>query len=98
MSDLIKREDAIDTVEELNRKVNDGRENDTVCTSDVLRRIKALPSAEAVSREAIISAKFHPYPFTQITPTDVEAESYKRGWNDALDAVVEDARESEVEE
>lgn len=44
--DIISRADAIDTVEELNRKVNDGRENDTICTSDVLRRINALPSAD----------------------------------------------------
>lgn len=49
MSDLISRADAIDTVEELNRKVNDGRENDTICTSDVLRRINALPSADTVA-------------------------------------------------
>ena len=52
--DLISRVDAIDTVEELNRKVNDGRENDTICTSDVLRRIKALPSAEAVQGKWIM--------------------------------------------
>ena len=48
-SDLISRADAIDTVEELNRKVNDGRETDTICTSDVLRRINTLPSADAVA-------------------------------------------------
>lgn len=46
VSDLISRQDAIDTVEELNQKVNDGRESDTICTSDVLRRINALPSAD----------------------------------------------------
>ena len=51
MSDLISRADAIDTVEELNRKVNDGRENDTICTSDVLRRINALPSADRPTGE-----------------------------------------------
>ena len=50
MSDLIRRSDAIDTVEELNRKVNDSREFDTICTSDVLRRVNALPSAEAVHK------------------------------------------------
>ena len=52
--------------------------------------IEAL-SADTVSREAIMSAKFHPYPFTHITPTDVDAEAYKRGWNDALDAVADNA-------
>ena len=50
--DLISRADAIDTVEELNRKVNDGREFNTICTSDVLRRINALPSADAVEVES----------------------------------------------
>lgn len=55
MSDLISRQDAIDTVEELNRKVNDGRENDTICTSDVLRRINALPSADRPTGEWIRS-------------------------------------------
>ena len=48
MSDLISRADAIDTVEELNRKVNDDPGHGTICTPDVLRRINALPSADAV--------------------------------------------------
>jgi len=44
--DIISRQGAIATVEELNKKVNDGRVSDTICTSDVLRRLKSLPSAE----------------------------------------------------
>ena len=45
MSDLISRQDAIETVKELNAKVNDDR-YETICTLDVLRRIESLPSAE----------------------------------------------------
>ena len=38
------------------------------------------------------AAKFHPLPYTHITPADVrDAESFKRGWNDALDAIIESA-------
>lgn len=44
MSDLIRRADAIETVKELNRIVNEDRYG-TVCTLDVLSRIKKLPSA-----------------------------------------------------
>lgn len=33
--------------------------------------------------------KFHPLPYTHITPSDVNVESYERGWNDAIDAIVE---------
>lgn len=72
MSDLISRADAIDTVEELNRKVNDGRESDTICTSDVLRRINALPSAETptVSEKHQLSEET-PTNTPTNTPTDL---------------------------
>ena len=42
--DVIKRQDAVETVKELNRIINEDR-NGTVCTLDVLSRIKKLPSA-----------------------------------------------------
>ena len=64
----------------------------------IKKHLLSLPSAEAVSRDAIISAKFHPLPYTHITPTDADAESYKRGWNDALDAVADNAPSAEAEE
>lgn len=41
--------------------------------------------------------KFHPLPYTHITPTDADAESYKRGWNDAIDAIVSEAPAADVE-
>lgn len=35
-------------------------------------------------------SKFHPLPYTHITPADIkDAEAYKRGWNDAIDAIIE---------
>ena len=41
--------------------------------------------------EELRKLKFHPLPYTHITPSDVNAESYKRGWNDAVDSIVENA-------
>ena len=54
--------------------------------------------ARYIEENYIKSAKFHPLPYTHITPSDVEAESYKRGWNDALDAVVANAPSANVRE
>ena len=39
--------------------------------------------------DVLEKAKFHPLPYTHIVPKDADAESYKRGWNDAIDAVIE---------
>ena len=44
-----------------------------------------------IDADELLKCKFHPLPYTHITPTDVDAEAYKRGWNDALDAVADDA-------
>ena len=44
-----------------------------------------------VDVDELQKVKFHPLPYTHITPSDVHAESYKRGWNDAIDAITEDA-------
>jgi len=43
------------------------------------------------------SIKFHPLPYTHITPSDVDAESYKRGWNDVIDSIIESAPTIEPE-
>lgn len=42
-----------------------------------------------IDAEELKRVKFHPLPYTHITPSDVDAESYKRGWNDAIDAIVD---------
>ena len=59
MSDLISRQDAIKTVEELNLLINYGTGYGTICTSDVLRRINALPSADAVEVVRCKDCKWH---------------------------------------
>ena len=42
-----------------------------------------------IDADALPKIKFHPLPYTQIVPSDADKESYKRGWNDAVDAIVE---------
>ena len=44
-------------------------------------------------------AKFHPLPYTHITPADIkDKEAYERGWNDAIDAIIESAPTADVVE
>lgn len=42
-----------------------------------------------IDSDALPSVKFHALPYTHITPSDVNVESYERGWNDAIDAIVD---------
>jgi len=42
-----------------------------------------------IDGDALAKVKFHGYPEIEITPSDVNAEAYKRGWNDAIDAIIE---------
>ena len=44
-----------------------------------------------IDADALDKVKFHPLPYTHITPSDADAESYKRGWNDAIDAIMSEA-------
>lgn len=44
-----------------------------------------------IDSDYLQSIKFHPLPYMQITPPDVAPESYKRGWNDVVDVVLNDA-------
>ena len=44
-----------------------------------------------IDADALKEVKFHPLPYTHIVPTDADAESYKWGWNDAIDAIIESA-------
>lgn len=44
-------------------------------------------------------SKFHPLPYTHIIPADIkDAEVYERGWNDAIDAIIENAPTADVRE
>ena len=49
-----------------------------------------------IDADELYRVKFHGYPDIEITPSDVNAEAYKRGWNDAIDAVVECAPAVEI--
>ena len=51
----------------------------------------------AIDADALNSIKFHQLPYTHIVPNDVNAESYERGWNDAVDAIIDDAPTIEPE-
>lgn len=44
-----------------------------------------------IDADELDKVKFHPLPYTHITPSDADAESYKRGWNDAIDAIMSEA-------
>lgn len=44
-----------------------------------------------IDADALGAVKFHPLPYTHITPSGANAESYKWGWNDAIDAIMESA-------
>ena len=44
-----------------------------------------------IDADALANCKFHGWANVEITPSDVNAESYKRGWNDVVDAIIEEA-------
>ena len=50
-----------------------------------------------IDADRLNSIKFHPFLYTHITPSDADAESYKRGWNDAIDSIIENAPTIEPE-
>ena len=51
-----------------------------------------------IDAEELKRMKFHPLPYPHIIPTDCEPESYERGWNDAIDAVVDNEPTADVRE
>ena len=47
-----------------------------------------------INADDLLKVKFHPLPYTHIVPADLigqMSEAYERGWNDAIDAIVENA-------
>lgn len=50
-----------------------------------------------IDTDELNTIKFHPLPYTHIVPDDVNAESYERGWNDAVDSIIENATTIEPE-
>ena len=51
-----------------------------------------------IDTDLLNKIKFHPLPYTHITPNDVDAESYKRGWNDVIDTIIENEPPADVQE
>lgn len=52
-----------------------------------------------IKADELSRAKFHPLPYTHITPADIkDIEAYERGWNDAIDAIIESAPTADVAE
>ena len=41
-----------------------------------------------IDADKLYKIKYHPLPYSHIIPTDAEPDSYMRGWNDAIDAIV----------
>ena len=55
--------------------------------------------AKYIKADELNRVKFHPLPYPHITPADIEdAEAYKRGWNDAIDAIIENEPPADVVE
>ena len=57
----------------------------------IARYGKVVSDMRRIDADKLGEVKFHSLPYTHITPSDVEAESYKRGWNDAIDSIIENA-------
>lgn len=54
-----------------------------------------------IDADELQKVKFHALPYTHIVPSDLkglQTEAYERGWNDAIDAIVENAETADVVE
>ena len=54
-----------------------------------------------IDADELLKVKFHPLPYTHIVPSDLkglQTDAYERGWNDAIDAIVENAETADVVE
>lgn len=54
-----------------------------------------------IDADELQNVKFHDLPYTHIYPADLiglQTEAYERGWNDAIDAIVENAETADVVE
>lgn len=54
--------------------------------------------ARYIDDRYIVATMFHILPMQQITKKEIEIKSYKRGWNDALDAILKNAPSTDVRE
>ncbi len=54
-----------------------------------------------IDADELPKVKYHALPYTHIVPSDLkglQTEAYERGWNDAIDAIVENAETADVVE
>lgn len=54
-----------------------------------------------IDADELNKVKFHPLPYTHIVPADLlkaQTEAYERGWNDAIDAIIENAETIEPQQ
>lgn len=51
-----------------------------------------------IDADNLSKAKYHDLPYTHIVPNGENVESYERGWNDAIDAIIENEPSADVVE
>lgn len=51
-----------------------------------------------IDADALRKIKFHPLPYQYVVPSDVDKESYVRGWNDVIDGIIETMPTADVAE
>lgn len=51
-----------------------------------------------INADNLSKAKYHNLPYTHIVPNGENVESYERGWNDAIDAIIENEPTADVRE
>ena len=51
-----------------------------------------------IDADNLSKVKYHNLPYTHIVPNGENVESYERGWNDAIDAIIENEPTADVRE
>lgn len=51
-----------------------------------------------INADGLLKIKFHPLPYQYVIPSDVDKESYVRGWNDVIDGIIEGMPTADVVE
>lgn len=111
MNDLISRQAAIDAItdESIVRNMDSVYDSELHrCKRATHRILASLQSAQPerkkvglIDADELSKAKFHPLPYTHIVPADLlkaQTEAYERGWNDAIDAIIENAETVEPQQ
>lgn len=69
------------------------------CNAEIECRVCAEEEkmSRYIAAENLYKIKYHNLPYTHIVPSNENAESYKRGWNDAIDAIIENEPTADVQ-